>query len=173
MGRTVIPSSELWQVTQRWLLKLGSNPSSKFSREEITSHPDYPAITSIIVFLDSGHMDYHAVQTSDSYFHKLNYPLLAHIRQEGNEYMHIIEDADDWERQKGITQHWSGIAIFPEKNAIWHNSQNTAYRIHSRKNKVFFTILTVLGLLILVYLSLRQPDLPLIAYGFFSLTGLI
>jgi hypothetical protein len=106
---------ELWQLTQNWLLLLGNKTNAKFCREEITTHPDYPAMTAVTDFLDAGNMAYNAVQADASYIHEFKYPLLAHISQPGYQYLHIIPNATEWDRQKEITQYWSGVVLFPKK----------------------------------------------------------
>ena len=73
------PNTELWQLTQNWLLLLSNKTNKKFYKEEITTHPDYPAMTITIDFLEAGNLKYEAVQTDAGYIHEFNYPLLAHI----------------------------------------------------------------------------------------------
>ncbi len=165
--------TELWQLTQNWLLQLGNTPNTKYCREEITTHPDYPAMTSVVDFLDSGNMKYQAVEADASYIHEFNYPLLAHIRQPGQEYMHIIPNAREWDNQKEITQHWTGITIFAEKNSSWQNEQNTNYQKEAFKNKVFAALLIVVGLGLFIASSVMQSGILTVAFGLLSLIGLI
>lgn len=165
--------TELWQLTQNWLLLLGNKPNTKYCREEITSHPDYPAITAVTDFLDSGNMKYNAVQADASYIHEFNYPLLAHIRQPGQEYMHIIPNAAEWDKQKEITKHWTGITIFPEKNSRWQNEQNSIYQKNNFEAKVFATGLMLAGLCLFIVSSTKQLNPLIIAFGLLSLIGLI
>ncbi len=165
--------TELWQLTQNWLLLLGNKPNTKYCREEITTHPDYPAMTSVTDFLDTGNMKYQAVEADASYIHEFNYPLIAHIRQPGHEYMHIIPNAAEWDNQKEITQHWTGITIFPEKNSSWQNEQNSIYQKNDFKNKVFATAITLAGLCIFIILSAKQLNPLVITFGLLSLIGLI
>lgn len=80
------PNRELWQTAYNWLLLCGNKINNNYCKEEITTHPDYPALTSVIDFLDNGSMEYNAVQADASYIHEFNYPLLAHIRQPGQEF---------------------------------------------------------------------------------------
>jgi uncharacterized membrane protein len=164
---------ELWQLTQNWLLQLGNTPNTKYCREEITTHPDYPAMTSVVDFLDSGNMKYQAVEADASYIHEFNYPLLAHIRLPGQEYMHIIPNAAEWDKQKEITQHWTGITIFPEKNSSWQNEQNTIYQKNAFKNKIFSAALIIIGLGLFIISSIFQSDVLAAVFGLFSLIGLV
>jgi uncharacterized membrane protein/protein-disulfide isomerase len=166
-------ATELWQVTQNWLLQLGNTPNTKYCREEITTHPDYPAMTSVADFLEAGNMNYQAVEADASYIHEFNYPLLAHIRQPGQEYMHIIPNAGEWNNQKEITQHWTGITIFPEKNSSWQNEQNTTYQKNAFKNKIFSAALIATGLGLFIISSVSQSGVLAVAFGLFSLIGLI
>lgn len=164
-------NTELWQLTQNWLLLLGNKPNTKFCREEITTHPDYPAMTAVTDFLDAGNMQYNAVQADASYIHEFNYPLLAHINQPGQQYLHIIPNATEWDRQKEITQHWSGIVLFPEKNASWQNEQNSNYDKEALKNKVFAIILIAVALGLFIASSMRLINIAIIAFGVLSLLG--
>lgn len=166
-------ATELWQLTQNWLRLLGINPDSKFCREEISTHPDYPAMTAVTDFLDAGNMQYNAVQADASYIHEFNYPLLAHIQQPGNQYLHIILNAAEWDRQKEITQHWSGIVLYPEKNAAWQNEQNHAYQKVALKNKISAAVLTVMALGVLTLSLFYQTGIVAGIFGLLSLLGLI
>lgn len=164
---------ELWQLTQNWLLLLGNKPNTKFCREEITTHPDYPAMTAVTDFLDAGKMLYNAVQADASYIHEFNYPLLAHISQPGQQYLHIIPNVTEWDRQKEITQHWSGIVLFPEKNATWQNKQNSSYEKEDFKSKVFATVLIVAAFALFIASSIQQLNISTTVFGLLSLLGLV
>lgn len=166
-------ATELWQLTQNWLSLLGNKPNTKYCKEEITSHADYPAMTAVTDFLGSGNMQYQAVQADASYIHEFNYPLLAHISQPGQEYMHIIANAAEWDKQKEITQHWSGITIFPEKNSSWQNEQNSSYQKMRLKNRIFATALILVGLGLFIASSINQLNISAIAFGLLSFLGLI
>lgn len=164
---------ELWQTIQKWLSLLGNNPNTQFCREEITAHVDYPAMTAITDFLDTGNMQYQAVQADASYINEFNYPLLAHIRQREHEYMHIITNAAEWDKQKEITQHWTGITIFAEKNSSWQNEQNSTYQKKDFKTKIFATALMLAGLCIFIVSSTKYLNLLTITFGLLSLIGVI
>lgn len=166
-------ATELWQLTQNWLSLLGVKSNPKFCREEISTHPDYPAMTAVTDFLDAGNMHYNAVQADASYIHEFNYPLLAHIQQPGNQYLHIIPNATEWDRQNEITQHWSGIVLYPERNASWQNEQNSSYEREAFKNKVFTTVLITTAFGLLVASVAEQANIAIIIFGLFSLIGLV
>ena len=164
---------ELWQITQNWLLLLGNKPNTKFCKEEITTHPDYPAMTAVTDFLDAGNMQYNAVQADASYAHEFNYPLLAHIKEPGRQYLHIIPHVTEWDRQKEITQNWSGIVLYSEKNATWQHAQNSRYQKEALKSKIFTTIVIVVGLGLFIASSLYQLNITTTVFGLLSLLGLI
>jgi protein-disulfide isomerase/uncharacterized membrane protein len=164
---------ELWQLTQNWLKLLGNKPNAKFCREEITTHPDYPAMTAVTDFLDAGKMQYNAVQADASYIHEFNYPLLAHISQPGHQYLHMIHNATEWDTQKEITQHWSGVVLFPEKNTNWQNQQNSIYGKEALKSKMFATMLIAAALGLFIASSLQQANIAIVVFGLFSMLGLV
>jgi uncharacterized membrane protein/thiol-disulfide isomerase/thioredoxin len=165
-------ATELWLLTQSWLSLLGNRPNTKFCKEEITTHPDYPAMTAVTDFLDAGNMSYNAVQADDSYIHEFNYPVLAHINQPGQQYLHLIHNVTEWDRQKEITQHWSGIVLFPEKNASWQNEQNSSYEKDTLKTKIFSTVLILAALGLFFVSSIQKLDLATTSFGLLSLLGL-
>ena len=84
---------ELSETIYEWLTLAGIKLQLSFCEQEITSHTDYPAITAVIDFLESGNMSYQAVHADASYINEFNYPLVAHIKHPGNEYLHIIPTA--------------------------------------------------------------------------------
>jgi uncharacterized membrane protein/protein-disulfide isomerase len=166
-------ATELWQLTLNWLVLLGNKPNTKFCREEITTHPDYPAMTAVTDFLDTGNMAYNAVQADPSYIHEFNYPLLAHITQPGQQYLHLIRNATAWDTQKEITQHWSGIVLYPEKNASWQNEQNNSCQKEVLENNIFAAILIVVALGLFVVSSMQHVNIAAAAFGLLSLLGLV
>ncbi|MGC4100346.1 vitamin K epoxide reductase family protein [Ferruginibacter sp.] len=173
MNRKTTTSLELWQVTGNWLTQMGNRPDFNFCREEITTHPDYPAITAVTDFLDSGGMEYNTVQADASFINEFKYPLLAHIRQPAQEFMHIIKESSEWDKQKEITQHWSGIVIYPGMNCRWQNVQNDTSRNETFKNKAIVIIMMAAGILLLLAASARYFNISAILFNFLSLTGLV
>lgn len=165
--------TELWETSHEWLSLTGNSVNKKFCREEIGTHPDYPALTSLTDFLDSGGMEYNAVQADASYIHEFNYPLLAHIKEPGQEYVHIIGDAASWETQKDITRHWSGICIFPEKGTRWVNTENDAYQQRGREARLRNMAAAGLALALFVVAAIYNPSPLYIAFGALSLAGLV
>ncbi|MDP3667964.1 MAG: vitamin K epoxide reductase family protein [Sediminibacterium sp.] len=144
-----------------------------YCKEEITTHPDYPALISVIDFLDSGDMDYKAVRADASYIHEFNYPLLAHIRKPGQEYLHPINDAAVWDKQKEITEYWTGIVVYPGKNANWKNGQNKIYQQNAVKNKVIAAALVITGVALFIVSAFQFHNLLINIFGFLSLLGLL
>ncbi len=166
-------TGELWQTTHQWLSQTGNAINKKYCREEIAAHPDYPALTAVTDFLDAGSMAYNAVQADASYIHEFNYPLLAHIKQPGHEWLHIMKAPADWDNQKDITSHWSGVCIYPEKNSGWSNKENDAYRLKDKTNKAQ---LFIAGGLVLVLYALavnNNPTFIFAAIGLLCIVGLI
>lgn len=165
--------NELASTVYNWLSLAGIKLNSSYCKQQITTHTDYPAITSVTDFLDTGNMPYQAVQADASHIHEFNYPLIAHIKEPGNEYMHIIPNEKAWDAQKEITQHWSGIVVFPEKNASWKNEENTqATKIALQKN--FLAAIGVcLGLTLFLWAALKSTSVLWNVFGLLSLFGLV
>ena len=166
-------NKELWQTVYDWLLLSGNRINNNYCKEEITTHPDYPALTSVIDFLDSGGMEYKVIQANASYIHEFNYPLLAHIKQFGQEYMQLITDASVWDNEKEITQYWTGVAVYPEKYTHWQNEQNNVYQSNAVKNKIFAVVLSSLGFALFMVSAFHSPNFLKNLFGLFSLIGLI
>lgn len=163
----------LWLTTYNWLTACGNQIDDKYCKEEITSHPDYPSLISVIDFLNIGGMKYKAVQADASFINSFNYPLLAHIRQPGQEYMQLISDSTVWGTDKNITQNWTGVVVYPENNAIWQNEQNDSSRKNTLKNKTTSYSLIFIGLVLLIISGFQFQDIFLIIFGFLSFIGLI
>ena len=164
---------ELWECVFKFLSLQGSKINRDFCKDEITTHPDYPALTSVIDFLDNGGLLYKAVQTDKTYIDRLNYPLLAHIRKPGQEYLHLIADANIWEKEKEIIHNWTGIVVFPEKNTKWQNEQNDIYVRNSIKNKIIGFILGFIGFALFLISVFQFPSILINLFGLFSILGLI
>ncbi len=166
-------SKELWQTTHNWLNAVGNSVNKIFCKEQVSAHPDYPAITSVVDFLDNGGMSYQAVQADASYIHEFNYPLLAHIKQPRQEYMHIISDATEWDKQKDITNLWSGVVIYPEKNASWYHKENESRKKQDSRNKLIAFGWLVAGLVLFIFAALNISVVTVNTFGFLALSGLV
>lgn len=165
--------NEHWLTVFHWVKQCGNNPNQQFCREEITTHPDYPSLLSTIDFLESGGMDYQAVRADASYFSEFNYPVLAHIKEQGQEYMHIIPTVSSWEEQKEITENWSGIVVYPEKNARWINRENDTYRRNANKNRIISASLASVGLILYILAAFQIGEITINIFGLLSLAGLV
>ncbi len=146
--------------------------NKKYCKEQVSSHPDYPALISVIDLLEDGSLEYTAAQADFSYIHEFNYPVLAHIKQPGNEFLHIVESDKAWEIKKEITQHWSGVVLFADKNSSWQNAQNELYHKKERSNKlyiavVFSTLVALYGITVWM-----NPLWYAAVFGIFSIVGL-
>ena len=164
---------ELWESVYEFLSVQGFNVNRRYCKEEITTHPDYPALTSVVDFLESGSMFYKAVQTDKSYIGKLNYPLLAHFRQPGNEFIHLLKKIEDWEGDDEIAKSWSGIVIYPEPGCKWQNEQNLVYQADSFKTKLLSSLFILIGIVFYIFSSLNYHVLYYNILGLFSFLGLI
>ncbi len=178
---TNINSTELWKTTYKWLKVCNCPVNSDFCKEEITTHTDYPALTSVTDFLEIGGMEYRAVESDASYINSFNYPLLAHLRKNGQEFFQIIYRIDDWNKQEEISRFWTGIVLFPGINASWKNSENSKRTNLHLKNKAIAITLLVAGLLfyfVSTFLNFNNSYNPLLnilsaSFGLFSLIDFI
>ena len=161
---------ELWQITHKWLKNSGNNISKKYLKEELTAHPDYPALLSVADFLDHGDFSYKAVQSDATNINKFNYPLLAHIKQPGQEYLQIINNSNDWSKNNEIKKYWSGIVLYAELGSKWINSQNSRYLKAELLAKIILSILCVLNILLIFYIG---KTASLFLFGLLSQIGFI
>ena len=89
----------------------------------------------------------------------------------GNEYLHIIQNATAWDAQKETTKYWSGITIFPEKNAFWQNEKNNIATATAQKQTYLFTAWCGIGLLLFLTSIYYSPLLWYNIFGFLGLAG--
>ena len=164
---------ELWMTVYDWLQRLNVHPSKTFCREEMTAHPDYPSLLSAADFLNTGSMAYQAVRADESYIHEFVYPLIAHIREPADEYMHIIAKASDWDESKAITQFWTGIVLYAEPGATWKNPHNEIYVRRGRRNQLASVLFSLVGLGCLTTAFVHSGSLLLLTFGLLSLFGLV
>jgi uncharacterized membrane protein len=165
-------NNDLSSLAYKWLSLTGSKVSSTYCKDEITAHPDYPALTALTDFLESGGMEYDAVQADASYIHEFQYPLLAHIKEPGNEYLHLVSDVSAWEKQKEITKNWSGIALYTPKDSKWENAENEQFQKLQQRNKAIAIIFIAAGILAWVVSILLYPHWLVNTFGLLSLAGL-
>jgi uncharacterized membrane protein len=165
-------SKELSTIAQDWLNATGIKTNAAYTREAITTHPDYPAMTAVTDFLESGGMEYDAVQADASYIHEFNYPLLAHIKQPANEYLHLVNDASVWDKEKSITENWSGIALYAARGATWQSEENDAAEKLAQKNKYIATAFIVVGFVLFISSLFFYTNAIANIFGLLSLAGL-
>jgi uncharacterized membrane protein len=177
-------NKELSSIAQEWLAATGIRTNAAYTKEAITTHPDYPAMTAVTDFLESGGAAYDAVQADASYIHEFKYPLLAHIKEPGNEYLYLIKDTSQWDKEKEVTTHWSGIALYCTKGSTWQNEENDAAEKQAHKNKYMAAAFMIAGLVLYIiasYLSIRDANflkvgipyaISLTSFGLLSLAGL-
>lgn len=164
----------LWETTYNWFRLQNFAVNKSYCKAEISTHADYPALTSIIDFCNMGGAgNFNAVEANASHIHEMNYPVLAHIKQPGNEYMHIIPTAADWDAKKDITQHWSGVAIFPEKNAKWQHIDNDTANREKNTRIAIYSLLAALAIGLFSYTALLVNDISINVFAAFSLLGLL
>ena len=171
---------ELSVITKDWLSSINIKVNSSYAKDAIITHPDYPALTALTDFLETGGMGYDAVQANASYIHEFNYPLLAHIKQTGNEYLHLIKDATVWDKEKHVTENWSGIALYATKGATWHNEESSAADKIARNNKYLSAAFVIAGFALFicsVFILLRdniflKDVISVSSFGFLSFVGL-
>ena len=173
MNATVQPK-ELWETAYLWLKQCRINVHKSYCKEEISTHPDYPALISVIDFLESGGMSYHAVKANAEYIDEFTYPVLAHTQLGGQDDIHLVPYMKYWDEQQGITQNWSGIVVVPaEEVSTWSTVGNTAYLRDERKKTAFSWALLLVGLAVFATTVYLAPDLLLNAFGFFSVAGIL
>jgi uncharacterized membrane protein/thiol-disulfide isomerase/thioredoxin len=169
--KTTAPT-EFWMVVHTWLDACGVRTNKNYIKEEITTHPDYPSLLSVIDLLDAGGMAYRAIHSDPSYITDFNYPLLAHIKKPGEERLHLISDAAEWDKQKDITAHWSGIVVYAEKGAHWDNAENNAYNRRETRNSLTGIGFALAGFGLLILSISHTTYLPTSLFGLLSLLGL-
>lgn len=169
-----------WLTVYEWLKKCGVRLDKNYCKEEITTHPDYPALLSTVDFLSLGNLDFHAVRAKKSDINLFNYPLLAHIinpvspeiKQPGLQYMQLISTVEDWDKQVESTQYWSGVTLFPGKTPKWHHEEQEKKWKSVIRNKLVISILTITAAILVVSTSFRHSDIVRTLFGLSSLVGL-
>ena len=160
-------------VVHSWLDACGVRTNKHYLREEITTHPDYPSLLSVIDLLDAGGMAYRAIHSDPSYIHDFNYPLLAHIKKPGEERLHLLSDVAEWSKQKEITAHWSGIVVYAEKGAHWSNNENDAYNRRERQNRLTGLGFALAGVGLMILSASHSTHVLIWLFGLLSLLGLV
>jgi uncharacterized membrane protein len=83
--------------------------------------------------------------------------------------MHIVPNAAAWDAHKEVTQYWSGITIFPNKNTSWKNVENDAALKAANNKKYVFAAWCAIGLLAFAASVYLQPVLWHNIFGALSL----
>ncbi|RZJ91798.1 MAG: hypothetical protein EOO20_04050 [Chryseobacterium sp.] len=165
------PIKEFWQISLKWLKSCGVELNKEYVRDEIVTHQDYPSLTALTDFLDSGSMKYLAVEGSQDYLSAFQYPLLAHIDVPGEQYMRIIETEDDWHSHPGLLQNWSGIVLMPTDERQWYNDDHQEVHKKARQMSIVFISICILMFVSLFIMSRLTIDLYNIWFSLLSILG--
>ena len=162
-------NKELSSVGFYWLKMLKQRISKNFLLDEISTHPDYPALTSFTDTLTSGGFQYYALQGDASAIHDYNYPLLAHIKKGEQQALLLLNSAKEWEQQKQGTKYWSGIVLFAREAAVFNNVQNDLQLVKEKRNHLF----TIAGSCMLAFFvaGLYYITSSFLAAAFAALSG--
>lgn len=172
-------SPELWQVACDWLRACGIKLDPGFCEQEITSHPDYPSLASLVDFLDKGAMAYQGVRVEDGSTAQLPYPLLAHISTLGRESIHLIANKESWDREPGLRSNWTGIILYAGEDSHWRHADHNYYRRDTIKKQIFATAIFIAGICSLAVASFRicrqstvSQQGPVILLGVLAFAGI-
>jgi protein-disulfide isomerase len=169
----IVEPLQLWETTFKWLRLTGNNPNLKYCKDEITTHPDYPALTSLTDFLDSGGLEYQAVKADSSFIDKFNYPLLAHIREPGIESLQIVENPKDWSINTALKRAWSGVVIYQGINGSWTNAENDVKQTQAALKRARLITVIFVFFFVYGYLSYKYFSFQNIIFSLLSICGLI
>jgi protein-disulfide isomerase/uncharacterized membrane protein len=166
--------TELWQTSLKWLKACGFTPNKKFIESELTGHPDYPALTSLVDLLDAGGFGYNAVSTDLGYKNEFSYPLLAHIRRGADEQgLLLINDPQEWDTNTALKESWTGVLVMPEKGSQWlHPDNEEAIKKEKQLANTNYAAMAIITLLVIVTL-IRQPGIYYSIFTILSAVGVI
>jgi uncharacterized membrane protein len=164
---------ELWEVTFIWLKALGNNLPQRYVQAEITTHPDYPSLLSVTDFLDSGNMSYYAVAGDKNDIASLQYPLLVNLQHSGVNYMHYVENELFWQNNNGLSNYWTGVALFPANQKKWENKKIEVFKKTQTQNRNFVGLLAIVALSGFTLASLNSTGWMYKITGLLALGGLV
>lgn len=162
-------NTELSSTGFLWLKQLKQLVSKKFLQDEVTTHPDYPALTSFTDTLISGGFQFYALRGDASSINEYDYPLLAHIKKDEQQALLLLNNAKEWEQQKHWTTYWTGIVIFADEGATFNNAANDLQLTKEKRNNFF----TTAGLCIIAFFvaGIYYNTASLLAAAFATLSG--
>jgi uncharacterized membrane protein len=174
MQEAKIQIQELYLTTYQWLKACGIKANIDFVKDELTAHPDYPALTSIVDLLNAGNMEYLAVRTSLEHVNEFRYPLLAHIKKGTDEQgLVIVHNENEWANNNDLANKWTGVLLMPEKNTTWKHADNDEY-IRRKQDKKQLSIAAFITLFALTLATITQQlALATIFFTLLSAAGLI
>src|SRR5258708_1152931 len=164
-------TTQLWETVYFWLRATGNKINRHYCEAEITTHPGYPSLLSIVDFLEIGQVGYKALRIDRSYLNKCSYPLLAHINNPSGERMHVISDVIEWEAQEEVTAHWTGIVIYIEGRSNWENDLHMQYRQEDRNARLVGLTVSFTAIMLFILSAVHFLNIAINAFGLLSLIG--
>ena len=166
-------TTQLWATVYSWLRATGNSIDRDYCRTELTTHPGYPSLLSLVDFLDIGGVAYKVLRIDTSYVNECSYPLLAHINDHNGERMHMISDVKEWVAQSELAAHWTGIVVCIERSSNWENDLHTLYRQENRNGKLVALTFSITAIVLLALSIIHYFNTTINAFGILSFVGLI
>jgi len=121
-----------------------------FFERQLTSHPDYPALTSLTDTLDELNLPYSAYLVDKDRVEELNFPALLHIEKNGKGDFEIIRDVRHLKEQAPrLLPLWDGITLTIPPGSQVRNAEYTAVirqkRSARRKQVLFLSFILLLA----------------------------
>jgi uncharacterized membrane protein len=132
--------------------------ATAYFKKLITTHPDYPALTSATDSLELLGIPYNAIQADKENLQELRFPLLAHTYNNGGE-LQLIKSLQ--ELTPSFKENWSGVTIMINSNTFTNNKENILAYKKEQKQKKQYTVLA----LAIVSLMLFPFLFHFISYG--------
>jgi len=164
---------ELWKVGHTWLSLLGNKVNLNFCKAEITTHPNYPSIVSLVDFIESGNMNYSVAKCNLSQINNLSYPLLAHINRIDDNFLLIIKDVSCWTKIEDSLNDWSGVVICPGQIKVWNNKEHLKYQKNISEQKRLFSVLGITSSLFYFGTLFFSNSFLLILFSLLSYVGIL
>lgn len=160
------------QIAYNYLLACKINVSNDYFEQRIKSHPNYPALLSLIDTLNELGLDSKAVEAEEEYIQQFSFPFLAQTPKAVNGF-EIIPSIKYYEQNKEkFLNRWDGIAIMVAPGQTINNDEHKKIIKKKNRNNGRLIFAISIGLFFYWLITVLNFHLALTFFSFLSICGI-
>lgn len=160
------------QIAYNYLLACKIKVSKDYFEQRIKSHPNYPALLSLIDTLNGLGLENKAVEAEEEYIQQFSFPFLAQTPKAVNGF-EIIPSIKYYEQNKEkFLNRWEGIAVMVAPSQTIHNIEHEIFLKRKNRNDYKLIFAATLGLIFYLVATVLNFEPAFSTFSFLCISGI-